>query len=332
MKKDLLILGATGAVGLELLKLLEKRDYPVDRLGLFATKRSAGKCLKFRGREIEVQEISESSFADYDIAIFSAGGTASRYWAPIAVEHGLIVIDNSSAWRMDDAIPLVVPEINPEAVPDNFSRGIIANPNCSTIQLVLSLKLLADEFGLQEVFVSTYQSVSGTGHDAITELETQITAHGSREEFEIKVYEKQIFLNVLPKIGEFTETGSTSEEDKMLFETRKILNLPSLKVYPTAVRVPVIRGHSETVTVRLEKEFNIEDVLKLFSESSYLKLVKTPDYPTSIESENREETFIGRVRKSKSDKNVLSFWVVSDNLWKGAALNAIQIAELFKGS
>lgn len=324
----LIILGATGAVGLELIKLLDQRNFPLTELVLLASSRSAGRKLVFRNREYEVKEVSRDAFKEGDVAVFSAGSEASRNWAPIAVEEGCTVIDNSSAWRMDENIPLIVPEINMGEIGDNFGPGIIANPNCSTIQLVLPLKVLDELFKLKEVFVSTYQSVSGTGSRAIAELDSQARAYAAGGEIIPGEYEKRIIFNCLPVIGNLTETGSSTEEDKMLNETRKILNLPDLNVYATAVRVPVFRGHAEAVTVRLCREPDTIDVIQGFKKFPGIRVI-TDDYPTQAECVEQESVYLGRVRKEKSDPNVISLWIVSDNLWKGAALNAIQIAEQF---
>jgi len=321
----LLILGATGAVGLEVLKLLERLKLKVSHLGLYATERSSGKVLKCYGKEYSVQEIGAGSFSGFDYAIFSAGTEASLKWGFCAVEHWITVIDNSSAWRMKDSVPLIVPEINMGDIPNPFKKGIIANPNCSTIQLAVPLKILDDHFTLEEVFVSTYQSVSGMGLNAINELDSQVNDYVSGKELQAWVYHQQIFGNVIPQIGEFTESGSTEEEDKMLFEMRKILHRPELPIYATAARVPVFRSHSEAVTVRLKKDFTISKIRKVLSLSNALKVFTETDYPTPVFSTGHEEIMIGRLRKEKADPKVLSFWVVSDNLWKGAALNAVQI-------
>ncbi|MDD3628093.1 MAG: aspartate-semialdehyde dehydrogenase [bacterium] len=324
---NLLILGATGAVGVEIVKLLEKFKVNISHLGLYATERSLGKKIKFNNKEIPVQVLKGDDCPYYEYAIFSAGTEASSKWAPFMVGKGITVIDNSSTWRMDDSVPLVVPEINIDDIPESFKKGIIANPNCSTIQLSVPLKILDDNFIIEEVFVATYQSVSGTGAKAINELEDQVRDYVDGNEYQTWVYDQRIFGNVIPKIGEFTETGSSQEEDKMLNEMRKLLHRPDLKLYATTARVPVFRGHSEAVTVRLKKDFSINKIKKVLSSSKAIRLLTDENYPTPINCENKEEIMIGRIRKEKADEHVLSFWVVADNLWKGAALNAVQILQ-----
>ena len=326
---EVAVVGATGAVGRRMLSTLEERDFPVAGLTALASARSAGQTLRYQGRSIEVRQLSEDSFRGIDIALFSAGGAVSRQYAPIAVESGCVVIDNSSAWRMEKGVPLIVPEVNPDALGDK--PGIIANPNCSTIQMVVALKPIQDRYRIRRVVVSTYQSVSGSGQKAIKELEQQSRAVLDGKPIEKKVYPHQIAFNCLPHIDVFLDNGYSKEEMKMVNETRKILGDESIEVSPTTVRVPVFYSHSEAVYVETEQPMTAEEVKKLLSEFPGVRVVDVPEqneYPLAVEATGKGEVVVGRIRKDLTRENAINFWVVSDNLLKGAALNAVQIAEL----
>ncbi|MFZ0390770.1 MAG: aspartate-semialdehyde dehydrogenase [Calditrichia bacterium] len=321
----IIVAGATGLVGRKMVQVLEERQFPVRELALFASERSAGARINFRGNDVAVKPLGKDSFHGADIALFSAGATVSREFAPIAAQQDVVVIDNSSAWRMEPEIPLVVPEVNPQMLHNH--KHIIANPNCSTIQLVVALQPLQQHFGIRRVVVSTYQSVSGSGKRAMQQLEDEIQ-HGQSDN---PYYPHPIAFNCLPQIDEFLPDGYTREEMKMINETRKILSLPELAITATTVRVPVHVGHSESVNVELEKEFSLEEVCRLFSESPGLILEDEPAdhrYPMPLLAMDRDEVFIGRLRRDLSRENGLNFWIVADNLRKGAATNAVQIAEL----
>ena len=328
-KYNIAVVGATGAVGRRMLEILEKRGFPLDSLTALASARSVGQKLTFMGREIEVKELQEDSFKGVDIALFSAGSSISKNYAPIAVNSGCIVIDNSSEWRMAKDVPLVVPEVNPFALSGKCE--IIANPNCSTIQMVVALKPLHDQYSVSRVIVSTYQSVSGSGQKAIEELENQSRNFIDEEPLQNNVYPHQIAFNCLPHIDSFLENGYTKEEMKMVNETRKILDDSTIEVSPTAVRVPVFYSHSESVTVETKLPMKAHMVKDVFSQSPGICLVDNPEknqYPLAIDASGKEEVFVGRVRGDLTRENVIHFWVVSDNLLKGAASNAVQIAEL----
>lgn len=318
------IVGATGLVGTTFLKVLEERDFPIDELYLFASARSAGKEVEYRGRTYIVEELTERSFdREMDYALFSAGGDISKKYSPIASKNSVVVIDNSSAFRMDEDVPLVVPEVNPEAAMKH--KNIIANPNCSTIQAVVPLKVLDDRWSIKRVVYSTYQAVSGSGLAGIRDLEDGIRGE------EPKNYPHPIAYNCLPHIDVFMENGNTKEEEKMIGETRKILEKPNLPVSATCVRVPVKHGHSISVNVELEKEFDIEEVRRLLSETPGIILMDDPAnniYPMPISVEGRDEVFVGRVRRDESLVSGLNLWIVADNIRKGAATNTVQIAEL----
>ncbi|MBI4384193.1 MAG: aspartate-semialdehyde dehydrogenase [Nitrospinae bacterium] len=323
------VVGATGAVGSRMTAILEERKFPVAKLVPLASARSVGKTVTFRGKPVPVQELRDDSFQDIDFALFSAGATVSKKFAPIAARAGAVVIDNSSAFRMEKNVPLVVPEVNPHAVGDD--PGIISNPNCSTIQMVLALKPIHDKYRIKRVVVSTYQSVSGTGQKAIEELRDQ--SHGvlAGQPVASKVYPHQIAFNCIPHIDEFLESGYTKEEMKMVNETRKIMEDDSIQVSPTAVRVPVFFAHSESVNVETEKAILAEDVKKLLSSAPGVKVVDAPDlkqYPLAIDAAHKDAVLVGRIRNDISKERAVNFWVVGDNLRKGAALNAVQIAEL----
>ncbi len=324
------IVGATGAVGVEILSCLETRNFPLSSLKLLASARSAGKQVAFRGEMITVEELTENSFNDVDIALFSAGGGISLKYAPIAAAAGCVVVDNSSAFRQDPDVPLVVPEINPEAA-FNHPRNIIANPNCTTIITLMALFPLHEQFGLKTVIASSYQAVSGSGQQGIAELESQVRSIVDGHPVEKKVYAHQIAFNLIPQIDAFTDTGYTKEELKMLNEGRKILSLPELKVTCTCVRVPVYRSHSISVTAQFEKPISVEEAQKAFDGKPGVELMDDPAnivWPTPLDSTNGDTCYVGRMRKDLAIDNALTLWVVGDQVRKGAALNAVQIAEL----
>ena len=317
------IIGATGLVGRTFLKVLKERNFPVEKLYLYASANSAGKKIEFNETEYTVMELKDENIAnDIDIALFSAGGGVSLEYAPKFKAKGAVVIDNSSAWRMDKNIPLVVPEANPEALKNH--PGIIANPNCSTIQVMPVLKVLQEKYGLKRVIYSTYQAVAGSGQKGLNDLEANLKGEPS------KGYPHQIAFNVLPHIDVFLDNGYTKEEEKMINETRKILNLPDLKVTATCVRVPIRFGHAVSVNVELEKPFELEDVIHAFEEKEGIVVQndgKNNVYPMPINAQDTDEVYVGRIRKDFSADNALNLWVVADNIRKGAATNTIQIAE-----
>ncbi len=324
MKKyNVAVVGATGLVGQTFLKVLKERNFPVEKLYLYASARSAGKIVNFDGKDYTVIELKEENIKDdIDVALFSAGGSISKEYAPKFKAKGAIVIDNSSAWRMEKDIPLVVPEANPEALDGH--NGIIANPNCSTIQVMPVLKVLADKYGLKRVVYSTYQAVAGSGQKGIDDLEANLKGEPSKN------YPHQIAFNLLPHIDVFLDNGYTKEEIKMVEETRKILGLPDLRVTATCVRVPVKMGHAVSVNVELEKPFELEDVFKAFEEKEGVIVqddVSKNVYPMPIVAEDTDEVYVGRIRRDESVDNGLNLWVVADNIRKGAATNTIQIAE-----
>jgi aspartate-semialdehyde dehydrogenase len=325
---DVAVVGATGAVGRKMFEILAERDFPVANLKAMASARSVGQTLNIKGSSVVVEELTESSFDGVDIALFSAGASVSRQFAPFAVKSSCIVIDNSSAFRMEPSIPLVVPEVNPDAI--GSEPGIIANPNCSTIQMVVALKPIHDNFKIKRVVVSTYQSVSGSGQKAIDELQTQTKNLLDGETVKPNVYPHQIAFNCLPHIDIFLENGYTKEEMKMVDETRKILGDSSILVSPTAVRVPVFYCHSESVNVETEKPISAKEIKELLVRSDGIRVVDNPgnnEYPLATDGADRDEVLVGRIRDDISCENAINFWVVSDNLRKGAALNAVQIAE-----
>jgi len=321
------VVGAMGAVGQEMIKTLEQRKFPVSELVALDVAANAGKSVRFNGSDVVVREAKAGAFSGVAVAIFSAGGDASLVLAPIAVAEGAIVVDNSSAWRMDPDVPLVIPEVNPQAL--DAHKGIIANPNCSTIQMLVALKPIHDAYKIKRVVVSTYQAVSGTGGKAIVELGNQTRAAAAGKPIESSVYPRQILFNALPHIDVFLDNDYTKEEMKMVHETKKILD-PSIEVSPTAVRVAVYRGHSESINVETIMPFTIPEVRALLEKAPGIKVMDDPSrlvYPTALDAEGRDETFIGRLRADPTVPNGLNMWVVSDNLRKGAALNAVQIAE-----
>ncbi|HOP85767.1 MAG TPA: aspartate-semialdehyde dehydrogenase [Syntrophorhabdaceae bacterium] len=325
------VAGATGAVGNEMVEILEERNFPVKNLKLLASSRSVGKTITFKGEEIKVEELKEDSFKGIDIGLFSPGGAVSMKFAPIAAASGCVVIDNTSAFRMEPDIPLVVPEVNEHAIAGYKNRGIISNPNCSTIQMVVVLKPLHDYAKIKRIVVSTYQAVSGTGKKAIYELEQQVLAIYNNKEIEKKVYPHQIAFNCLPHIDSFLENGYTKEEMKMVNETKKIMEDPNIQVTATTVRVPVFYGHSESVNVEFENEITPEKARELLEKAPGVKVVDDPTknlYPLAIYAAGKDETFVGRIRKDETVKYGLNMWIVADNIRKGAALNAVQIAEV----
>jgi aspartate-semialdehyde dehydrogenase len=324
------IVGATGAVGVEMLLCLEQRNFELSELTLLASARSAGKKMTFRGKEIVIKELTHDSFQGIDIALFSAGGDISRDFAPSAASAGAVVIDNSSAFRMDDGVPLVVPEINPEAV-KNRPKGIIANPNCTTIISLMALAPLHEQFGLESVIASSYQAVSGSGAQGIIELEEQVKAIATGQPFTPKVYPRQIAFNVIPQVDVFTENGYTKEEMKMANEGRKILGHPSLKVSCTCVRVPVYRSHSVSITAKFSKEPSVEAARNAFVGKPGIKVMDDPSqklFPVPLDTTGKDDCLVGRIRKNLVLENALDLWVVGDQVRKGAALNAVQIAEI----
>ncbi|HOK06324.1 MAG TPA: aspartate-semialdehyde dehydrogenase [Syntrophales bacterium] len=325
------VVGATGAVGNEMIRVLEQRDFPVGNLRLLASERSLGKYLEFRGKEIPVEVLGEDSFKGMEIGLFSAGGSVSERFAPIAAREGCVVIDNTSAFRMDPQVPLVVPEVNPQAIAEYRNKNIIANPNCSTIQMVVALKPIYDAAGIKRIVVSTYQSVSGTGKKAIDELEQQTRALLSFQDPVVKVYPHQIAFNCLPQIDVFLDNGYTKEEMKMVNETKKIMGDPDIAVTATTVRVPVFYAHSESVNVETKRKITADEVRDLLSKAPGVVVIDDPKnrlYPLAINAAGKDETFVGRIREDESIPNGINLWVVADNLRKGAALNAVQIAEI----
>jgi len=328
-KYNVAVAGATGAVGRKMLEILEERKFPIENLKLLASSRSAGKILEFQGEKIAVEELRQDSFSGMDIALFSAGAGISREFAPTAVKSNCVVIDNSSAYRMESDIPLVVPEVNPDAI--GKKPGIIANPNCSTIQMVVALKPIHEKFKIKRVVVSTYQSVSGSGQKAIDELKNQTQELLNGKAAEPNVYPHQIAFNCLPHIDIFLDNGYTKEEMKMVNETRKILDDDSIQVCPTTVRVPVFYSHSEALNVETEGPITASAVRELLSAQAGVCVADDTEknvYPLATHGENKNEVFVGRIRDDISRDRAVNFWVVSDNLRKGAALNAVQIAEL----
>lgn len=329
------ILGATGAVGAEFIKLLEEREFPVGALRLLASPRSAGRKIPFRGEELVVEAVNESSFRGIDIAFFSAGASVSREWAPKAVQSGALVIDNSSAFRMDPDVPLVVPEVNRDAIREH--RGIIANPNCSTAIMVVALAPLHRAARIRRVVVSTYQAVSGAGAAAMAELEEQVRAYVRGEEAAARVLpvasldkHYPIAFNLIPHVDRFDELGYTKEEWKMVHETRKIMGEPDLAISPTTVRVPVFRCHSESINVETEKPLSADEARRILAGAEGIEVVDDPqamEYPMPLFAAGKDPVFVGRIRPDPSIPNGLNLWVVGDQLRKGAALNAIQIAE-----
>ncbi len=325
------VVGATGAVGQQMLEVLAERKFPIKELRLLASERSVGKFLEYDGEQHMVQLLDKDAFKGIDIALFSAGGERSREFCPIAAAAGAVCVDNSSAWRMDPEVPLVVPEVNPQDIGLYKKKGIIANPNCSTIQMVVALKPLHDAAGLKRVVVSTYQAVSGTGRNAIDELRIQCGELLNGRPADCNVYPHQIAFNCLPHIDEFLDSGYTKEEMKMVNETRKILGDSSIGVTATTVRVPVFYSHSESVNIETVSKLSVAQARELLARSPGVRLVDDParrEYPMAIDAAGQDLTLVGRIREDQSIANGLNLWVVADNLRKGAATNAVQIAEI----
>ncbi|MEI6222235.1 MAG: aspartate-semialdehyde dehydrogenase [bacterium] len=355
MQPNLAIFGATGLVGMKFLEILEQRNFPLGKLRLFASERSAGKKMTFRGQEYTVETITPGCFTDTHIALFSAGGGPSKQFAPQAAAEGAVVVDNSSAWRMDPTVPLVVPEVNADDL--SHHKGIIANPNCSTIQMVVALYPIHKVNPIKKIFVATYQSVSGAGIDNVHEewkqtaqwakdvenlpnfgTKTQVAPELNPEIFKssypASTFSKQIAFNLIPHIGTFTENGYTDEELKLLYETRKIMHAPDVLVSPTTVRVPVIFGHSEAITIELTNPMTPEEARTILAQAPGIKVLDNPankEYPTPLETAGDDFTYVGRIRQDLIFNPGLSMWVVSDNIRKGAATNAVQIAEELVG-
>lgn len=323
------IVGATGAVGQELVRLLHERNFPMATLRLFASARSAGKTVERYGKKYVIEEAKPGVFADIDVAFFAAGGSVTRALAPDAIKDGCLVIDKSSVHRMDPDVPLVIPEINPEALRSH--KGLIANPNCSTAVTLMGLWPLHQRFGLKRYFASTYQSVSGTGAEAVRELEEQTQAHVEGKVLQHKVYPHQIAFNCIPQVDTFGPDGYTGEEHKMMLESRRIMGLPALRVSATCVRVPVVRAHSIAVSAEFEKPVSVAEAREAVAAFAGAVLVDDPDqrkYPTPLDFAEKVKCGVGRIRVDSALDNGLSFFVSGDNLWKGAALNAVQNAEL----
>ena len=323
------VVGALGAVGTEMIKILEKRKFPVSEFVPLDAEINVGKTVKFNGKDVKVQKAGAGAFKGVDITLFAIGAEVSQILAPIAIKEGTVVIDNSSAWRMDPKVPLIVPEVNPEALEKH--KGLIANPNCSTVQMLVVAKPLHDAFGIKRIVVSTYQAVSGTGGPAIAELTAQAKAFAAGEPIKNSVYPRQILFNALPHIDDFLKDGYTKEEMKMVHETHKILD-PKIKVSPTAIRIPVFRGHSESLNIETKKPVTAKEVRAILSKAKGVKVMDNPSklvYPTALDADGNYDVYAGRIREDTTVKNGINMWIVADNLLKGAALNAVQIAELF---
>ena len=331
-KYDVAVLGATGAVGETMLSILEERKFPVGEIYPLASSRSAGSKVRFNGRDVTVLDVADFDFSKAKIGLFSAGGSVSAEYAPRAAAAGCVVIDNTAHFRYEDDIPLVVPEVNSHAISRYKNRGIIANPNCSTIQMLVALKPIHDAVGIERINVATYQAVSGTGKEAIEELASQTTALFSQKDVVCEVYPKRIAFNVLPHIDVFLDNGYTKEEMKMVWETSKIMEDDSIRVNPTAVRVPVFYGHSEAVHIETRKKISASEATELLKKSPGIVVMderKPGGYPTpAIDAAGRDPVFVGRIREDISHPMGLDLWVVSDNVRKGAALNSVQIAEI----
>ena len=330
-KYNVAVAGATGAVGNQMISCLEERKFPIKSIKLLASSRSVGHKIDYRGDSIDVEELKESSFKGMDIALFSAGGGVSEKFAPFAAKDGCVVIDNSSTWRMDPDVPLVVPEVNPHAVGQYTKKGIIANPNCSTIQMVVPLYPLHKKYGIKRIVVSTYQAVSGTGKKAIDELDSQTRAILNFKNYENKVYPHTIAFNCLPQIDLFLGNGYTKEEMKMVYETRKIFEDDTIRVTATTVRVPVFYGHSESINIETKENISAKEVKSLLKKTPGVKVVDDPKnnvYPLAIDAAGQDLTLVGRIRDDESITNGINMWVVADNIRKGAATNAVQIAEI----
>ncbi len=330
-KPNVAVVGATGAVGNQMIACLEERNFPLKSLRLMASSRSAGRRLPFRGEQITVEELTEDSFGDVDIALFSAGGGTSQRFAPAAARSGCVVVDNSSAWRMDPDVPLVVPEVNPHAIAGYTTKGIIANPNCSTIQMVVALYPIHQKAGIRRIVVSTYQAVSGTGMRAIEELSLQTKAVMEKKACLREVYPHQIAFNCLPHIDVFLDNGYTKEEMKMVNETHKIMEDDAIAVTATTVRVPVFYGHSESINIETRTHISADEVRALLEKAPGVAVVDDPQenrYPLALDAEGQDLTLVGRIRQDESIANGINMWVVADNIRKGAATNTVQIAEV----
>ncbi len=329
---DVAVVGATGAVGEVMLEILAERKFPVGKVYALASERSVGKEVKFGRKKLVVEDLAKFDFSKVQIGLFSPGASISEEYAPIAASQGCVVIDNTSQFRYDDDIPLVVPEVNPHAVAQYTNRGIIANPNCSTIQMLVALKPLHDAATITRINVCTYQAVSGSGKPAIDELAGQTASLLNGQEAKVDVYPKQIAFNVIPQIDVFLENGYTKEEMKMVWETHKIMEDPNIMVNPTAVRVPVFFGHSEAVHIEMQDKLSAEQATELLMNAPGIEVIdehKDGGYPTAVsDAANKDATFVGRIREDISHDSGLNLWVVSDNVRKGAALNSIQIAEV----
>jgi len=323
------LVGATGVVGRIARTVLEEKKLPISEYVFFASSKSAGTEIEFMGKKYIVRELKEDSFDEgFDFAVFSAGGETSKKFSPIAASKGCVVVDNSSAFRMDPEVPLVVPEVNPETIKDN--KGIIANPNCSTIQAVVALKPLDDKYKIKRVVYSTYQAVSGAGIHGINDLENGIKNYGTEEKYDLEKFPYPIFNNCLPHIDVFLDNGYTKEEEKMINETRKILNKPDLAVTATTVRVPVFNSHSESINIEFENDFELNDLIENLRNAPGVIIeddVQNNVYPLAMNANNHDEVFVGRIRRDFSVKSGINLWVVADNTRKGAASNAIQIVE-----
>ena len=330
-KYNVAVVGATGAVGEQMREVLEEREFPVGELRLLASERSAGQFLPFRDKRLRVDILDEDSFEGIDIGLFSAGGSVSAKFAPAAVNAGAVVVDNTACFRMEPDVPLVVPEVNAAEITDYKKRGVIANPNCSTIQMVVALKPIHDAARIKRVVVSTYQSTSGAGRQAMEELSQQVAALFNGRELKMEKFPHQIAFNCIPQIDVFMDGGYTKEELKMINETRKILGEPSLPVTATTVRVPVFCGHSESLNVETEKKLTAADVKAILREAPGIIVADEPEsnvYPMAIDAVGKDAIYVGRIREDNSIPNGINLWIVADNLRKGAALNAVQIAEI----
>ena len=329
---DVAVVGATGAVGETMLAILEQRRFPVGKVYPLASERSAGETLRFNGKSLTIQNLAEFDFSQVQIGLFSAGGSISEEYAPKAAAAGCVVIDNTSHFRYDDDIPLVVPEVNPQAIAHYKNRGIIANPNCSTIQMMVALKPLHDAAGIQRINVATYQAVSGTGKAAIEELARQTAQLLNGKPIQCEVYPKQIAFNALPQIDVFLDNGYTKEEMKMVWETKKIMEDDAIEVNPTAVRIPVFYGHSEAVHIETREKLTAEQATGLLQAADGVTILderRDGGYPTAVtEGADADPVFVGRIREDISHPRGLNLWVVADNVRKGAALNSVQIAEV----
>ena len=329
-KFSIAVAGATGAVGNQMIRCLEEVNFPVRSVKFLASSRSVGRSLRFKGDLVEVEELKEDSFKGVDIALFSAGGGTSQRFAPLAAKDGCVVVDNSSAWRMDPEVPLVVPEVNPHAIAQYTQKGIIANPNCSTIQMVVVLHPIHKEYRIKRIVVSTYQAVSGTGKKAIDELFDQTRAMINFLDFETRVYPHRIAFNCLPHIDVFLDNGYTKEEMKMVNETRKIMEDDAIAVTATTVRVPVFFGHSESVNIETKDPVVADDVKALLQNAPGVRVMDEPGknlYPLATDAAGQDLTLVGRIRQDESIANGINMWIVADNIRKGAATNAVQIAQ-----